>query len=91
MKLSEKDRAKNVWCLPTFSPANLPQTLNEGIEHDLILGRIPQWILQLFYICIDTKHDSPIIYCSFLIFIRYYEWVGNKNVNKEANSYIEVN
>jgi hypothetical protein len=32
-----------------------------------------------------------LIYFSLWMFIRYYEWVGNKNVNKEANSYIEVN
>jgi len=48
--------AKNVWRLPTFSLVNVLQILNEGIEHDLILGGISQWILQLPSICMDTKH-----------------------------------
>jgi hypothetical protein len=51
--------AKNACRLPVFSPTNLFQILNERIEHDLILGGIPQWILQLLFICMDTK-QSPI-------------------------------
>ncbi len=44
---------------------NRTQIFNEGIEHDLIIEGIPQWILQLFFICTDTKHESPKIYCPF--------------------------
>ncbi len=48
-----------------FPLASLPQILNEGIEQDLNLGGIPQWILQSLSICMDTNHESPKIYCLF--------------------------
>jgi hypothetical protein len=53
----------NVWCLPTFLLANLPQILNEIIEHDLIIRGITKRILRLFSIYMNTKNESPKIYC----------------------------
>jgi hypothetical protein len=57
--------AKDVWLLLAFFLANVTQIVNEAIEHDLILGGIPQWILQLLLICMNKKHESPKIFCSF--------------------------
>jgi hypothetical protein len=56
--------AKDVWLLPMFFLVNVVQIFNEGIEHDLILSK-SQLILQLLSICMDRKHESPIIFCSF--------------------------
>jgi hypothetical protein len=36
---------RDVWLFPAFFFANVAWILNEKIEHDLILGGIPQWIL----------------------------------------------
>jgi hypothetical protein len=82
---------KDPWLLPTFFLVNVAHVFNEQIEHDLILGGKPQWILQLFSICMNTKHESLIIYCVHFEYSLYYVWVGNMNVSKEANSYIEIN
>jgi hypothetical protein len=45
MSLSPTSMAKYVWLRPTFFLANVAQIVNEGIEHDLVFGGIPQWIL----------------------------------------------
>jgi hypothetical protein len=37
--------AKVVWLLLVFFLANVVQIVNKVIEHDLILGGIPEWIL----------------------------------------------
>jgi hypothetical protein len=49
--------AKDVWLLLAFFPTNVAHIFNEQIEHDLILGGKRQWILQLFSICMNTKHE----------------------------------